>query len=88
MTTKDNLKSARKKFMVMRVKNSVMQMMNVSDEEVDSKLGELLNPLMKTFGEKEGQEILDEAILSADEQFTASIRQAIVEATRTEMEKK
>jgi hypothetical protein len=87
MATADQLKSGRKKFMVMRVKSSIMQILNTPDEDVDTELNKLLDPLMKTFGDDEGQEILNLAIEAADRQFTEAIQQAIVESTAANMGK-
>lgn len=84
---KDNLKSARKKFMVMRIKNSIMEMLAIADDQVDVKLGEILASLTKTFGADQAQEILDDAIDGADAQFSGAIQNAIVETTKESMAK-
>lgn len=82
MVAKNKYKSARKKFMIMRVKNSIMQMQTIPDAEVDAKLAELVEPLTKLFGEADAIEILEEAIEAADEQFTGSIQMAISDSVK------
>ena len=77
MPGKDQLKSARKLFMVNRVKSQIMQLNDVKNEDIDTKLQELLTPLQKTFGEKEGLEILENAIVAADEVITDAIGKAV-----------
>lgn len=77
MASKDELKSARKKFMVMRVKTSIMQILQIDNADVDAKLTELLKPLQETFGKQEGLEILENAIVAADEQFSNAMMSGI-----------
>lgn len=85
MANKDKLKSARKRFMIMRVKNSIMQMQNIPDSQVDEQLNDLLESLTKTFGEKDAITILEESIEAADVQFTGSIQMAISESVQAKM---
>lgn len=82
MAAKDNLKSARKIFMVNRVKTSILGLHGAKDDEVEEKLAELLVPLAKTFGDKEGLEILEDAIVAADKVITDSIAASVVETMK------
>lgn len=78
-TQSESIKSARKKFMIMRVRTSVMQILNTPDEDVDAELEKLLKPLVKIFGAKEGEEILLEAIAEAGENFQRIMDTAMAE---------
>ncbi len=78
-TQSESIKSARKKFMIMRVRTSVMQILNTPDEDVDAELEKLLKPLVKIFGAKEGEEILLEAIAEAGENFQRVMDTAMAE---------
>jgi hypothetical protein len=73
----DELKSARKKFMVNRVKTSIMQLNDAPDAEVEAKLAELLIPLKETFGAEEGLKILEGAIVAADDVIVGAIAEVV-----------
>lgn len=73
----DELKSARKKFMVNRVKTSIMQLNDAPDAEVEAKLAELLIPLKETFGDEEGLKILEGAIDAADAVIVGAISSVV-----------
>lgn len=82
MPNKDLLKSARKKFMINKVKSSIMQLNDTPDEQVEGKLAELLAPLVKVFGEKEGVSILENAVDAADAVLTDAIGQAVSDSVK------
>lgn len=69
MTQAEALKSARKRFMVTRLKVTVLQILNIEDDKVDAELEKLLKPLTKTFGAEVATEILNEAIDAAGDKF-------------------
>ena len=73
MPAKDNLKSARKQFQVMNTKNSVIQLQNKTDEEVEEGLKKISDGLTKSFGAADAAEILKDAIKSADATMTEII---------------
>lgn len=73
MATKDNLKSARKQFQVMNIKNSVIQLQNKTDVEIDEGLTKILDGLTKSFGASDANDILQEAISAADNTMTQII---------------
>ncbi len=73
MATKDNLKSARKQFQVMNIKNSVIQLQNKTDVEIDEGLTKILDGLTKSFGAPDANDILQEAIKAADKTMTQII---------------
>lgn len=73
MATKDNLKSARKQFQVMNIKNSVIQLQNKTDVEIDEGLTKILDGLTKSFGASDANDILQEAIKAADNTMTQII---------------
>lgn len=82
MVTKDHLKSARKKFMVNRVKTTIMGLHDAPDSEVEARLAEIEAPLVKTFGQAEATQILEDAIDAADEVITGAIRASVVESVK------
>lgn len=86
MTGKDNLKSARKKFMVMKTKQAVFGLFNTPDEEINTKLSELETSLGKVFGDKEAVEIIEAAIDAADKQFSLSLQQVMVDSAKDAQE--
>ena len=73
MTQKNNIKSARKQFQVMRLKTTMLQMMKMDQEEADQKFDELSKSLTKTFGEQDAADILCDAAAAADKQFADSM---------------
>jgi hypothetical protein len=82
MPTKDSLKSARKIFMVNRVKTSILALNKTKDEDVEAELEKLLAPLAKTFGDVEGLAILEDAISAADKVITDAIAASVVETVK------
>lgn len=73
MPTKNNLKSARKQFQVMNIKNSIIQLQNKTDVEIDEGLTKILDGLTKSFGASDANDILQEAIRAADKTMTEII---------------
>lgn len=70
MVAKDNLKSARKLFQVMNTKNSIIQLQNKSEEEVEEGLQKILDGLTKSFGAEDAKKVLEDAIRAADQTMT------------------
>lgn len=83
MASKDQLKSARKKFMVMKVKTSIIGLQSTKDEDVEAELEKLRVSLAKTFGDDQALEIIEGALEAADEQMS----RIIGDATAAEMAK-
>lgn len=77
MPAKNNIRSARKKFMVMRTKSQIFALLETDDSEVDEKLEVLFGGLAKVFGDKDATEILEASIEAADIQFSESVKEAI-----------
>lgn len=87
MPSKDQLKSARKLFMVNKTKSDIMQLNDTPIEQVDEKLADILAPLTKVFGEAEGLAILEDAIAAADAVITSAIGQAVTATVKEETDK-
>lgn len=83
MAAKDQLKSARKLFLIMKVKTSIIQLNGIADEEIDVELEKIRASLAKTFGDNEALEILESSIKAADDELS----KIMVSAVQTEMAK-
>jgi hypothetical protein len=78
MTTKElNIKSARKKFMVMKTKGTILQMQQLADDKVDVELEKILKSLVSVFGEEAGEEILVASVEAADRQMDAAMQEGM-----------
>lgn len=77
MPAKDQLKSARKKFMVMKTKQTIFSYLQLPDDEVETKLNELKVSLSKVFSEAEAVEIIEKSIGAAETNFDSSLSQII-----------
>jgi hypothetical protein len=86
MPAKKSSSSARKKFMVMRTKQSIYGLLDTPDVEVDEKLSELQVSLAKVFGEKDAEKIVEDAIDAVDEQQSGFVREMILKQTEKELE--
>ena len=78
MTTKElNIKSARKKFMVMKTKGTILQMQQLADDKVDVELEKILKSLVSVFREEAGEEILVASVEAADRQMDAAMQEGM-----------
>lgn len=86
MTTKEGYKSGRKAFQAIRLKTSVMQLMSIPDDEVDEKLEALYNPLVKSLGQKDADEVFAEAIKDAGEKFANVMDNGMAEIMKNKLD--
>lgn len=77
MTTKDHLKSARKRLQFASVKDKVQKIQAMPFDEADKELDLLHKSLSKTFGEKDAAELIEEAIISNDKTLSDTISSVV-----------
>lgn len=85
MTEKNQMKSARKKFMVMKTKQTILTLLSTDDSEIMEKLDKLHESLAKIFGDKDAAEIIESAIDGAELQFGSAMDRLLVENSKVKL---